>query len=163
MTGDSLAFTQAKVGGTYIPAFCDVVFMVEGDASMYLGSPRMAEMVIDEKITLDEMGGARMHCEVAGCADLLAKDEVSCLQAARDYFAFMPQHADARVPDIASQDPASRQRIDDIIPDNQNQSFDMLALITNPSGRAACCSWIRPTRPRASCSCATPSTFPCCF
>lgn len=124
-----LLFGPSAAGGAYIPAFCDVVFMVEGNASMYLGSPRMAEMVIGEKTTLDEMGGARMHCEVSGCADLLAKDEASCLQAARDYFAFMPQHADARVPDIASQEPASRQRIDDIIPDNQNQSFDMLALI----------------------------------
>ena len=46
-------------GGAYIPAFCDVVIMREGNASMYLGSPRMAEMVIGEKVTLEEMGGAR--------------------------------------------------------------------------------------------------------
>ena len=48
------------------PAFCDIVIMVEGNASMYLGSPRMAEMVIGEKATLEEMGGARMHCTVSG-------------------------------------------------------------------------------------------------
>src|SRR6266545_1861994 len=50
--------------GAYIPAFCDVVFMQEQNASMYLGSPRMAEEVIGERVTLEEMGGARMHCEV---------------------------------------------------------------------------------------------------
>ena len=124
-----LLFGPAAAGGAYIPAFCDVVFMVEGNASMYLGSPRMAEMVIGEKTTLEEMGGAHMHCEVSGCADLLAKDEAACLQAARDYFAYMPQNAQARVPDIAGQAPASSKRIDDLLPDNQNQAFDMLALI----------------------------------
>ena len=46
-----------SAGGAYIPAFCDVVFMVNKNASMYLGSPRMAELVINEKVTLEEMGG----------------------------------------------------------------------------------------------------------
>src|SRR5215470_1596296 len=78
-----LLFGPSAAGGAYIPAFCDVVFMVEGNASMYLGSPRMAEMVIGEKVTLEDMGGARMHCEVSGCGDLLAKSEPECIAAAR--------------------------------------------------------------------------------
>ena len=57
-------FGPSAAGGAYIPAFCDVVIMREGNASMYLGSPRMAEMVIGEKVTLEEMGGARMHTGV---------------------------------------------------------------------------------------------------
>src|SRR5579859_7660271 len=61
-----MLFGPSAAGGAYIPAFCDVVVMVEGNASMYLGSPRMAEMVIGEKVTLEEMGGARMHCTVSG-------------------------------------------------------------------------------------------------
>ena len=60
-------FGPSAAGGAYIPAFCDIVVMVEGNASMYLGSPRMVEMVIGEKTTLEEMGGARMHCSVSGC------------------------------------------------------------------------------------------------
>ena len=54
-------FGPSAAGGAYIPSFCDVVFMVDGNASMYLGSPRMAEMVVGEITTLEEMGGARMH------------------------------------------------------------------------------------------------------
>ena len=54
-------FGPSAAGGAYIPAFCDIVIMRDGNASMYLGSPRMAEMVIGEKVTLEEMGGARMH------------------------------------------------------------------------------------------------------
>src|SRR3954454_2723554 len=55
-----LLFGPSAAGGAYIPAFCDVVIMRDGNASMYLGSPRMAEMVIGEKVSLEEMGGARM-------------------------------------------------------------------------------------------------------
>src|SRR5699024_9162597 len=53
-----LLFGPSAAGGAYIPAFCDIVVMVDGNASMYLGSPRMAESVIGEKVTLEEMGGA---------------------------------------------------------------------------------------------------------
>ena len=60
-------FGPSAAGGAYIPSFTDLVIMVEGNASMYLGSPRMAEMVVGEKVSLEEMGGARMHCTVSGC------------------------------------------------------------------------------------------------
>src|SRR5690242_14681977 len=59
-------FGPSAAGGAYIPSFCDLIIMVEANASMYLGSPRMAEMVIGEIATLEEMGGARMHCTVSG-------------------------------------------------------------------------------------------------
>ena len=64
-------FGPSAAGGAYIPAFCDVVIMRDGNASMYLGSPRMAEMVIGEKVTLEEMGGARMHTSKSGCGHAL--------------------------------------------------------------------------------------------
>src|SRR5436190_16639579 len=123
-----LLFGPSAAGGAYIPAFCDVVFMVDKNASMYLGSPRMAEMVIGEKVTLEEMGGARMHCEVSGCGDLLAADERACLAAARDYLGYLPQRApqpgDAPPPAAAPRAPkAGAKRIDDILPANQNQAF----------------------------------------
>ena len=66
-------FGPSAAGGAYIPSFCDVVFMVEKNASMYLGSPRMAEEVINEHVTLEEMGGARMHATVSGCGDNLVR------------------------------------------------------------------------------------------
>src|SRR5689334_8496123 len=70
-----ILFGPSAAGGAYIPAFCDIVIMVDQNASMYLGSPRMAEKVIGEKVTLEEMGGARMHCSVSGCGDVLAFSE----------------------------------------------------------------------------------------
>ncbi|MDP3973085.1 MAG: carboxyl transferase domain-containing protein, partial [Candidatus Nanopelagicales bacterium] len=68
-------FGPSAAGGAYIPAFCDIVIMVEGNASMYLGSDRMVEMVTGEKTTLEEMGGARMHCTQSGVGHVLVKSE----------------------------------------------------------------------------------------
>ncbi len=125
-----LLFGPSAAGGAYIPAFCDVVFMVEGNASMYLGSPRMAEMVIGEKVTLEEMGGARMHCEISGCGDFLVKDEASCLESARRYLAYMPQNGGEAPPIAPSRPaPAGTKRIDELLPAKENQAFDMLELI----------------------------------
>jgi acetyl-CoA carboxylase carboxyltransferase component len=64
--------------------------MVEGNASMYLGSPRMAEMVIGEHTTLEEMGGARMHASVSGCGDNLAADDVEAIEMARIWLSYFP-------------------------------------------------------------------------
>src|SRR5262244_4066785 len=93
-----LLFGPSAAGGAYIPAFCDVVFMVDKNASMYLGSPRMAETTIGEKVTLEEMGGARMHCEVSGCGDLLARDEREALAAARAYLGYLPTSSSEKPP-----------------------------------------------------------------
>jgi acetyl-CoA carboxylase carboxyltransferase component len=83
-------FGPSAAGGAYIPAFCDVVFMVEGNASMYLGSPRMAEVVIGEQVSLEEMGGARMHATVSGCGDNLASDDAEAVEMARWWFSYLP-------------------------------------------------------------------------
>lgn len=125
-----LLFGPSAAGGAYIPAFCDIVIMVEGNASMYLGSPRMAEMVIGEKVTLEEMGGARMHCSVSGCGDVLAKTEEDAIGFARNYLAYFPanfRNKPAKKASIAAKD--FEKSIKDIVPINQNAPFDMKQLI----------------------------------
>src|SRR5439155_1120806 len=117
-------------GGAYIPAFCDIVVMVEGNASMYLGSPRMAEMVIGEKVTLEELGGARMHCSVSGCGDVLVKTEQEAIAAAKAYLSYFPESFSGPLPLQKAVPPAaSGKRIEEIIPADQNKFFDMFALI----------------------------------
>jgi acetyl-CoA carboxylase carboxyltransferase component len=125
-----LLFGPSAAGGAYIPAFCDVVVMVEGNASMYLGSPRMAEMVIGEKVTLEEMGGARMHASVSGCGDVLCKTEDEALAFCKDYLAFMPQsfrETPARRTAIPPK--PGGKRIEEIVPVDENKAFDMMAVI----------------------------------
>ena len=125
-----LLFGPSAAGGAYIPAFCDVIFMVEGNASMYLGSPRMAEMVIGEKVTLEEMGGARMHCSVSGCGDVLCRTEEEAIREARRYFAFMPRSFREMPPHDAPRPPRlSPATIPDVIPLDQNRPFDVMQLV----------------------------------
>ncbi|MGK2930489.1 MAG: acyl-CoA carboxylase subunit beta [Acidimicrobiales bacterium] len=117
-------FGPSAAGGAYIPSFCDVVFMVEGNASMYLGSPRMAEKVIGEHTTLEEMGGARMHASISGCGDFLAHDDEDALDQARAWFSYFP---DRWTEDPPRYEPAppSHALADDVVPTDEAVAFDM--------------------------------------
>ena len=123
-------FGPSAAGGAYIPAFCDVVFMVEGNASMYLGSPRMAEMVIGQSVSLEEMGGAKMHCTVSGCGDLLAKTEEEAIAAARTYLGYMPSHCEDAIPPREAVAPAEDpSTLGELIPAEENRFFDVRKVI----------------------------------
>ena len=120
-----LLFGPSAAGGAYIPAFCDVVIMREGNASMYLGSPRMAEMVIGEKVTLEEMGGAKMHTGVSGCGHFLVKSDEEAIDLAKRYLSYMPGSWREEPPAAKPAAPASDTAIAEIVPADENQPFDM--------------------------------------
>ncbi len=120
----------SAAGGAYIPAFCDLVIMVEGHASMYLGSPRMAEVVVGEKVTLEEMGGARMHCSVSGCGDVLVPTEEEGIAAARGYMSYMPQSWRGETPQAVPAPPAADAAdITTVIPEQPQQGYDVMAIV----------------------------------
>jgi acetyl-CoA carboxylase carboxyltransferase component len=121
-------FGPSAAGGAYVPAFCDFVVMVEGNASMYLGSPRMAEVVIGEHTTLEEMGGARVHTTVSGCADNAAPDEANAIAQARAYLTYLPSHWEEPPPRYRAAPPARALTVHDI-PGDERQAFDVHDLI----------------------------------
>jgi acetyl-CoA carboxylase carboxyltransferase component len=121
-------FGPSAAGGAYIPAFCDVVIMVEGNASMYLGSPRMAEMVVGEKVSLEEMGGARMHATVSGCGDNLAVDDADAIEQARLVLSYLPQSW-REEPPVYAAEPPSRALDSDCVPMPESVPFDVHAII----------------------------------
>jgi methylmalonyl-CoA decarboxylase subunit alpha len=120
-------FGPSAAGGAYIPAFCDYVAMVDGNASMYLGSPRMVEMVVKEQTTLEEMGGARMHCTVSGCGHFLADSERAALDAVRSYLSYLPSNWEQPPPVATAREPkpADAERLRDLVPASERQAFDM--------------------------------------
>src|SRR4051794_2817153 len=120
-----LLFGPSAAGGAYIPAFCDVVIMRDGNASMYLGSPRMAEMVIGETVTLEEMGGAKMHTGVSGCGHFLVKTDEEGIDLAKAYLSYFPGNWREQPPASAASAPASATPIAEIVPADENQPFDM--------------------------------------
>src|SRR2546425_4211031 len=109
-------FGPSAAGGAYIPAFCDVVIMREGNASMYLGSPRMAEMVIGERVTLEEMGGAKMHTSVSGCGHFLVGSDEEAIDLAKRYLSYMPRNWREAAPAAPPAPPTSERRPSAIIP-----------------------------------------------
>src|SRR5881628_527709 len=125
-----LLFGPSAAGGAYIPAFCDVVVMVEGNASMYLGSPRMVEVVVGEKVTLEELGGARMHCTESGCGDALVADDREAIEFAKSYFRYMPQRAGEKPGSCTGKAPRTGSKpIGDLVPEAANQGYDMRKVI----------------------------------
>src|SRR5687768_3069134 len=122
-------FGPSAAGGAYIPAFCDVVIMRDGNASMYLGSPRMAEMVIGEKVTLEEMGGARMHTGVSGVGHFLVKSDEEGIDLAKRYLSYFPTSWQEEPPTAPPLDPASDTPIRELIPEDENKPFDVIKLI----------------------------------
>jgi acetyl-CoA carboxylase carboxyltransferase component len=119
-------FGPSAAGGAYIPAFCDVVIMRDGNASMYLGSPRMAEMVIGERVTLEEMGGARMHTGTSGVGHQLVKTDEEGLDLARRWLSYFPSSWEQRPPAAPAAEPGAPWPE---IPADENKPFDMKALI----------------------------------
>lgn len=124
-----LLFGPSAAGGAYIPAFCDIVVMVDGNASMYLGSPRMAEMVIGEKVSEEQMGGAKMHCSVSGCGDVLVKSEEEALKFARTYIDYFPQNFSEKPKAVESKASSLEKTLESLIPANQNAPFNMYEFI----------------------------------
>lgn len=124
-----ILFGPSAAGGAYIPAFCDVVIMVDGNASMYLGSPRMAEKVIGEKVTLEEMGGAKMHTGISGCGDILAQDEKEAIHTARQYISYFPANCDQKPDKLEGVLPEAKRSVEEIVPEHQNAPFDIVELI----------------------------------
>ncbi len=127
----SIMFGPSPAGAAYTPSFADIAIMVEGNASAYLGSPRMAEMVTREKVTLEEMGGARMHCTVSGLGDFLVASEEEAIQVARQYFRYMPQNYLGKPADAEPAPPASDRPLKDIVPEAQNRAFNMYDFINS--------------------------------
>jgi acetyl-CoA carboxylase carboxyltransferase component len=118
-------FGPSAAGGAYIPAFCDVVVMVEGNASMYLGSDRMVEMVTGEKTTLEEMGGARVHCTESGVGHFLVTTEQEALDTVRSYLSYLPSSWQGAPPATAAVPAPSNVDLAALVPASERQAFDM--------------------------------------
>jgi acetyl-CoA carboxylase carboxyltransferase component len=124
-----ILFGPSPAGSAYLPALTDCVIMVDGKASLYVGSPRMVEMAVGEKISLEDLGGARMHCTVSGCGDVLAASDEEAIELARRYLAFMPASWQERPAPVAGRAAKPGRAIEEIVPYDQRKWFDMYEVI----------------------------------
>src|SRR5256714_8610809 len=89
----------------------------------------MAEMVIGEKVTLEEMGGARMHTGTSGCGHFLVDSDEEGIEVAKRYLSYMPTNWREEPPPAPPADPASGASLRELIPEDENKPFDVYDLI----------------------------------
>lgn len=118
-------FGPSPAGSAYVPALCDMTIMVRHHATAYLGSPRLAEMVTGEKVTLEEMGGAEMHCTVSGLGDVLVDDDAEALAAIRVWLSFLPANWETPAPIAPPVEPREGRTLEEIVPLREAEVFDM--------------------------------------
>lgn len=120
----------SAAGGAYMPAFTDWVGMVEGNASMYLASPRVAEKVTGERTTFEEMGGAVMHATVSGCGDEVFAEDWQVIAAARLLLSYLPNDWTGAPLPVEPKEPEVADWPDDLIPADPNTAYDVISVIT---------------------------------
>lgn len=118
----------SAAGGAYMPAFTDWVGMVEGRASMFLASPRVAEKVTGERTGEEEMGGARMHAEVSGCGDAVFDEDWQAVAAARLLLSYLPSDWSARPTPGEPREPEAHDW-DGLVPDDPVTGYDVVEVI----------------------------------
>jgi acetyl-CoA carboxylase carboxyltransferase component len=119
-------------GTAYIPGLSDFVPMVKGTSFMGLGGPALVKSVIGEKLTEDELGGSKIHCEISGCGDLEVNSDEECIKAIKEFISFFPQHCEEK-PQRKEWSGDPMALLDDgilnVIPDNPREAYDMHDLI----------------------------------
>jgi methylmalonyl-CoA decarboxylase subunit alpha len=118
-------------GTAYVPGLSDFVPMVVGQGAMALAGPHLTKAVTGEDISMEELGGAKVHCRKSGVGDLEVKDDVECIDVVKRYLSYFPAHCEQRPPLREASDPEDRmsEKLLDIVPESSRQPYDMYDVI----------------------------------
>ncbi len=118
-------------GAVYSPAITDFTLMVEDTSYMFVTGPNVVKTVTQENVTAEELGGASTHSTKSGVTHFACRNEVDCIQHIKRLLSYIPQNCEEQAPP-ASYDGALDAKVpalNDIIPDNPNQPYDMRDII----------------------------------
>jgi acetyl-CoA carboxylase carboxyltransferase component len=118
-------------GTAYIPGLSDFVPMVVGQGAMALAGPHLTKAVTGEDISMEELGGAKVHCRKSGVGDLEVADDPECIEAIKTYLSFFPSNCEEKPPVRETSDPVDRmsEKLLDIVPQSSRQPYDMYEVI----------------------------------
>ena len=118
-------------GTAYIPGLSDFVPMVVGQGAMALAGPHLTKAVTGEDISMEDLGGARVHCRISGVGDLEVKDDPECIQAVKDYLSYFPANCEEKPPIRETKDPDDRMSevLLDIVPESSRKPYDMYDVV----------------------------------
>lgn len=116
-------------GAVYSPALTDFVFVVENISKMFITGPNVIETVLGEKISQEDLGGARVHAEITGNAHFYAANEMECFKQIKTLISLIPHNNQKRAQSIEPKDPKFRKKIENIIPTDPKQPYDVREVI----------------------------------
>lgn len=117
--------------GSYAPALTDVVLMVKGTSQMFITGPSVIKQVTGEEVTMEQIGGSKLHGEVSGCADVVANDDRECLAQIRRLLSFLPSRYGESVPVRTTEDAAERpvEDLETLVPGDMRKPYNMVKVI----------------------------------
>ncbi len=117
--------------GSYSPALTDFILQVQNSSQMFITGPAVIKEVLGETVTMEELGGAKIHSEVSGVTDLVAKNDDECLATIRRLIGFLPSNFESTPPRKAtSDDPArSLDSLEKIVPEDMRKAYNILQVI----------------------------------
>lgn len=118
-------------GAVYSPAMTDFTLMVEQTSYMFVTGPNVVKTVTHEEVSSEELGGAITHATKSGVTHFTAKNELECINQLKTLFSYIPQNNKETTPTVAYQQEGNelRHELNDILPQNANQPYDMRAVI----------------------------------
>lgn len=118
-------------GAVYSPAITDFIMMVENSSYMFVTGPKVVETVTNEKVSSEELGGASTHSVKSGVTHFAYPNEVECILNLKRLLSYIPQNCEETTPrqEFEPEDNI-RPALDDIIPENPNQPYDMREIIS---------------------------------
>jgi len=129
-----ITLVMGPVGGgpCYGPALTDVIFMVKGTSSMFIGGPPVVKAVTGEVVTQEQLGGAEMHATVSGVCDLATENDEQCIQKLKELLSFLPSNNMERTPVVDTGDDRDRMNEDltGLVPFDFKRPYDMYQIIT---------------------------------
>jgi 3-methylcrotonyl-CoA carboxylase beta subunit len=116
-------------GGAYLPVMCDHILMTDG-SGLFLAGPALVQAAIGQKVSAEELGGAKMHAEISGTVDFREPDDESCLQRIRALIDKMGHPSAARFDYKETENPAySPEEIYGIFSSDPARQYDMHEVI----------------------------------
>ena len=87
-------------GACYAPAICDFIFMVRNVSKMFITGPNVVKTVINEEVSVEELGGAEVHAGKSGVSHFTYDTEKECLMGVRKLLTYLPANNEGKAPVI---------------------------------------------------------------
>lgn len=117
-------------GAVYSPAITDFVFMVDQTSQMFITGPKVIETVTGEKISPEDLGGAKVHNSISGNAHFRGKTEEEVIAQVRQLLSYLPQNNEEKPPRQESEEDCDyRPDLTDIIPFDAVRPYDVRKVI----------------------------------